>query len=153
MLFVLKCFYFILPPSSLNSSVFERSLSATVAGDCLALSDEPVFVSGETFEADGPTRVQFARADAKLCAEAVAEAVGEARRGVVIDARRVNAFQKERRRLTVFRDDGLRMARAVSVYVPDGLVAACHYFDRDNQVGILRRPVLLRGGGALSGKR
>src|SRR5215210_4656199 len=98
MKYKLLCFYhssFILPPSSFYFAVLERPLSPAVAGDGLAVADQFVFVGRETFEADGAARVQLARADAKLCAEAVAKAVGETRRGVVIDARRINALQKK----------------------------------------------------------
>ena len=74
----------------------ETAFTPGVAGDRLTVADELILVGRETFEADRPPCVKFARADAQLCAEAVTEAVGESRRGVVIDARRVNALKKKR---------------------------------------------------------
>src|SRR5215210_701024 len=82
---------------SAQPAMLERFFSSTVNGDRVAVSDEHVLVGRQAFESDRPARVQFSCADAKLCAEAVAKAVGETRRGVVIDARRINALQKKSR--------------------------------------------------------
>ena len=89
--------------------------------------------------------MELAGADPELRAEAVAEAVGEARRGVVVDARRVHRLHEARRRRGVLRHDGLGVARAVALDVPDRLVEAADGLNGDDEVGVFRRPVV-RGG-------
>ena len=61
-----------------------------VRRDDVAVAEEDVLVRDEALEADRAARVELARGDADLRAEAVPEAVGEARRGVVEDAGRVH---------------------------------------------------------------
>ena len=55
---------------------------AGVVGDDLAGAEEFVFVDDQSFESYGAAGVDFARADTDFCAEAVAEAVAEARAAI-----------------------------------------------------------------------
>src|SRR5918912_3076613 len=92
-------------PSSLNFPVLESPLAGAVGGDGVAVADQLVLVGRQAFEADGAARVELGGADAELRAQSVAEAVGEARRGAVVDARRVHRLHEARRRFVVLRHD------------------------------------------------
>ena len=74
--------------------MLERPFSVAVTGVRLTIADELIFVGGEAFKANRPACVQFASADAKLCAQTVAEAIGEARRSVVINTRGINSLHE-----------------------------------------------------------
>ena len=95
--------------------------------------------------ANRPPRVQFAGADAQLGAKAIAKAIGEARRDVVIDAGRINSLHKMCRRLAILGDNGFRMSGAVAIDVLNGFVDTVDDLDRYNQIGILGCPVVLTG--------
>ena len=61
------------------------------------LPEELELVGRQPFKPHGAARVQFAVADAQLRAEAVAVAVGEARRGVLKNAGRIHFVHELRR--------------------------------------------------------
>lgn len=63
---------------------------AGVVGDGLAGAEHFPFIDYETFEADWASGVDFVCADADLGAEAVAEAVAEARAAIPENIRRID---------------------------------------------------------------
>src|ERR1035438_9906735 len=83
----------------------------------LAAAPEQVFVRDEAVEAHGAAGMDTARRDPDLRSEAVAEAVGEARGGVVEDAGRVHAAQERLGGGRVRGDDGFRVVRAIAGHV------------------------------------
>ena len=93
------------PIKSLNSAMLEDPLPANITGNSLTVANQLVFVSGEPFEAHRSTCMEFARADAQFRAEAITETVGEARRSVVKDARRINLLHKMGSRAGILGDD------------------------------------------------
>src|ERR1044072_9916587 len=118
-------------------SFLKRPLAAAVGGDGVAVAFEEIFVSREPFESDRAACVELGGAYPQLRAEAVTEAIGEARRGVVVDARRVHLREETRRTSAVFGHDCLRVARAVALDVSQRFVKAADRLDRDDHVGIL----------------
>src|SRR5450759_4115897 len=88
----------------------------------LAAAPEQVFVRDEPVEAHGAACMDTARRDSDLRSEAVAEAVGEARGGVVEDAGRVHAREERLGCGLVGGDDGLGVVRAIAVHVLHGRV-------------------------------
>ena len=101
----------------------------------------------------GPAGVEARRRDADLGAEAVPEAVREARRGVVEDARRVHARQELLGGRGVVRHDRLGVVRAVAVHVLDRLVERLHDLHREDGRAVLGPPVVLGSGGEGEGRR
>src|SRR5258708_28891122 len=125
--------------------MFEGALALAVARHGLTLAEQLVLVNCEAFEAHGTARVQFSGADSDFRAQAVTEAVGESRGGVLKNIGRVDELHESRRDIMALRHDGFRMARAVAVDVLDCFVDSIHNFDGNNEVGILLLPILFRG--------
>mmetsp|Transcript_2529 Transcript_2529/g.7933 ORF Transcript_2529/g.7933 Transcript_2529/m.7933 type:complete len:559 (+) Transcript_2529:22-1698(+) len=97
---------------------------------------EPL-VGEEAVDAHGPARVDAARRDAQLRAEAEAEAVGEARGRVVEDVRRVDEAQERVGDGRVLGDDALRVARRVRVDVGDGRGDVRYDVDAQGEAAVL----------------
>ncbi len=76
-------------------------------------AEHDVLLRGEAFEAHRAARVQLVGGDADLRAEAVLEAVGEARRGVHHHRARIDFAQETLRVRVVLGDDGVGVRRAV----------------------------------------
>src|SRR3954454_21887139 len=97
-------------------------MESTALCPCVAVAGHDVLDRAQLSHADRAAGVQLLSRVADLGAHAELAAVGEARGGVHIDARRVDAELERPRRGRVARDDRLRMARAVSVDVLDRLL-------------------------------
>src|SRR6185503_6463195 len=123
--------------------MLEASLPANITGNSLTVANQLVFVSGEPFEAHRPTRMEFARTNTQFRAEAITETVGEARRSVVKDARRINLLHEMGSRADILSDDGFCVTGAVVVDVFDSFVGIVHNLYREYQVGVFRVPVTL----------
>ena len=96
--------------------------------------------------------VQFLSADAHLRAEAELSAIGETRRRIPIDDRRIDATQKLAGIRFVVRHDRVGMFRRVTVDMCDGFIDASDDVDRNAQTQIFLIPVLLgRGTNVQSG--
>ena len=67
---------------------------AEVGRDDVAVSNQVVFVDEKALDADRTARVRLVCADADLGAEAVAEAIGKAGRGIPIDAGGIDFVQE-----------------------------------------------------------
>src|SRR5580700_3922696 len=129
-----------------DRAMLKGALALAVAGHGLALAKEFVLVNREAFEAHGPAGVQFSGADPDLRAQAVTETVGESRGGVLKNIGRVDELHEARSDIMALRHDGFGMPRTVPVDVFDGFVDSIHYFDGNDEVGILLLPILYRGG-------
>src|SRR5438132_1188506 len=112
----------------------------------LAAAEHDVLLRGEALQAHGPSRVQLVGRDADLRAEAVFEAVGEARGSVHQYGARIHLAQEAPGARFVFGDDGVGMLRAVLAYVLDRLFQILHHAHREDGREVLGVPVLLRGG-------
>src|SRR5262245_59683488 len=88
-------------------AVREALLPGAVRRAHLALAAQQPAVGEQPFDADGAAGVQLASADPDLGPEAVAVAVGEATRGVVVHAGGVDRAEEALRRRGVAGDDGL----------------------------------------------
>ena len=96
-----------------------RVLHPFILGNDVPAPNELPLFRQQPFDADGPARVDPRGADADLGAEAEAEAVGEARRGVGEDAGRVDGVDELRDGGVAGREDGVGVAAAVRVDVGD----------------------------------
>src|SRR5215472_2046961 len=126
--------------------MLEGPLALDIVGDDLAASPQLVFVRKQSLQTNGAARVQLAVADADLCAQAVAKAVGKAGGSIVKDAGRVDFVQKDIRGLLILSNDALRVARAVMIDVFDGLVEITHDLDREFQIAVFSVPIFFFGG-------
>lgn len=97
-------------------------VALAVDGGDVALAADLVLVDHEALEADGAAGVDLVGADADLGAEAVAHAVGEARGGVPVDARGVDAGHEPLGARLRARQDDVRVLGAVGVDVGNGFV-------------------------------
>ncbi|CRK28412.1 hypothetical protein BN1708_004638 [Verticillium longisporum] len=95
----------------------------------LAVAAQLVLVDHEALEADGPAGVDLVGADADLGAEAVAHAVGHARRRVPVAAGRVDGGHEALGGVGVGRQDEVRVLGRVGVNVRDGGVLVGHRLD------------------------
>ena len=111
------------PPLAVEVPVDERfRVLAGVTRDELAITFEIPLVGRQALQAHGTAGVCLSRRDADFGTEAVPVAVGEARRGVVEDARGVDAGHEHLGVVGVLRDDRLGVFRPVGVDVVDGRV-------------------------------
>mmetsp|Transcript_12363 Transcript_12363/g.29618 ORF Transcript_12363/g.29618 Transcript_12363/m.29618 type:complete len:332 (+) Transcript_12363:118-1113(+) len=108
----------------------------SVAGAVVAVGHEPL-------EADGAAGRHHARRDSHLSAEAVAEAVSEARRRVPVHASSVDVRLEERSGRSVLSHDAVGVPRAKGVDVRHRLVHVAHHLDGEDLVAVLGGPVLL----------
>src|SRR4029079_11649343 len=112
----------------------------------LARAVGQVLKLAELAQADRAASVQLLRRVADLGPHAELAAVGEAGRGVDVDAGRVDAELECPRRVDRARDDGLGMAGAVLADVVDRLVDRVDDFDGEDQGEELGCAVLIGGG-------
>ena len=89
--------------------------------------------------------MEFIGTDTNFRPQAQLVTVVEAGAGVHHHRRRIDRRREPLRRRQVARDNGVGMVRAVALDVGDCLVERGHHLDRQNQVEILRRPVVFRG--------
>ena len=90
--------------------------------------------------------MQLVVRDADLRAQAVFEAVGEARRCVDHHRGRVDFAQEAHRVRVVLRDDGVRVLRRIRVDVLDGRIDAVDDLHGEDRRQVFRAPVLFRRG-------
>src|SRR3954452_19606663 len=107
--------------------------AATASGTDVSVTPDDVLERAELAQPDRPARVELLRRVADLGAEPELAAVGEARRGVHVDARGVDPELEGPRARVGRRHDRLRMAGAVAVDVVDGLLDGVHNPDREDQ--------------------
>src|SRR5258705_9491980 len=112
--------------------MLERSFAVDITSYDLTISIKLVLVGSEPFDANWPTRVQLTGADSQLGAEAISEAIGEARRGVVIHAGSVNSLHEMCRRQPILSDDHFRMAGTVPIDMRNCFICIIDDLDRDN---------------------
>src|SRR2546425_605413 len=98
-----------------RSGVFFRRLS----GANLAAAEDHVLLRGEALEAHRAARMQLVGRNADLRAQAVLEAVGEARRSVHQYGARIDLAQETPGARFVFGDDRVGMLRSVPADVLD----------------------------------
>src|SRR6266550_4757837 len=94
-------------------------LSAHITRYCMSVANQLVFVGSKPFEPHRPARMEFARADPQLCAKAITETIGEARRSIVIDARCIDSLHKMCRPVGILGNDRFCVTRAVAIDVLD----------------------------------
>ena len=112
----------------------------------LAVAEDDELAAGQLLEAHRAAGVELLRGDPHLGAEAVLEAVGEARRGVDDDRRGVDLGDEAQRPRVVLRDDGVGVHRAVARDVLHRLVQRVDDLDGEDQLEELLAEVLgLRG--------
>lgn len=138
----------------------EGAPSAGIVADGVPFSVQEIFVGHKAFEADGASGVELARADADLCAEAVAEAVGEAGGAVAVNAGGVDHLHEFRGSGVVPGYDRVRVVGAVAVDVIDGFIDVGDDLERDDQVQVFRAEIVfghdlnvINGGSCLGGTR
>ena len=107
----------------------EVFLSAGVVAYDVSVAEEFVLVGEEAFEAYGASGVDFGGGDAYFGAEAVAEAVGEAGGGVLIDAGGVHQGHEAAGGFFIFRNNTVGVVGAVGIDVADGFVCTAYQFD------------------------
>ena len=133
----------VLVASLVQRELLVRVGDALVLGDDLAAALEEPARGKEPLDPHGAPRMDAARADADLGAQAEPEAVREARRGVVVDAGAVDAAEKVLGGLLVLGHDALGVAGPEAVDVVDGLLHVAHDLDRHVAGAVL---VAVRGG-------
>src|SRR3954463_11282126 len=107
---------------------------------------DAIFETRQLLGADRPPRVEFARSNSDLRAEAELAAVGELRRGVVQHDRRIDLAEEFCGGATVFRHDRIGVMRAVALNVSERLVEAIDDARRDDGVFVFGVPVLIGSG-------
>src|SRR5207253_1920909 len=85
------------------------------SGPDLALAQHDPLLGRETLQPHRPARMELVGGDADLRAEAVLEAVGEARAGVDHHARGIDLAQEAHRTRVMRGEDGVRVVRAVAI--------------------------------------
>lgn len=113
--------------------VLPLPLPAPKLGAGVALAPQLVLVDHEPVEPDRTPRVNLVGADADLRAEAVAHAVGEARRRVPVRAGAVHGRHEPLGLVGVRREDGLGVVRAVRVDVQNGIIERLNDLDGERQ--------------------
>ena len=91
----------------------------------------------------GPARMHPPGGDADLGAEAELAAIGELRRGVVQDDRRIDLGEEALRRRLILGDDGIGVVRAVGLDMRDRRVEPVDDAHGDDGVEIFGAPILL----------
>ena len=109
----------------------------------LILTAQYILVRHEALESDRSTRVQAGSAHADLRAEAISEAIREARGRVHERARAVDALDELARGLGGCRDDGIGVVRAVRVDVSYGCAERGHGEHGEREVQVFRRVCVL----------
>src|SRR4051812_40077996 len=97
---------------------------ATVSGHNVAVTDELVLVDQKPVHTDRAAGMSLVGADADLGAEAVAKSVGETGGCVPVHAGRIDFVHKPFRIGSVFGDDRIRMAGAISMDVSNRVIHA-----------------------------
>src|SRR5689334_9739221 len=95
---------------ALNVAMLEGTLALGVVSNGLAAAVQFVFVCKQTFQTHGAASVQLAVADAQLRAQAIAEAIGKARGGVVKNAGSVDFIHEELRGALIPRKNAFGVA-------------------------------------------
>src|SRR5205809_7145447 len=96
------------------------------SGPDLSVAVDDVLERAELAKPDQRTRVELLRGVADLGPYAELPAVGEARRGVDVDARRIDAQRERARRGDALGDDRFRVPAPVHVDVLDRLLDRGH---------------------------
>src|SRR6267142_7004952 len=117
---------------SFHLAMLKSPLSAHITRHGMTVANQLVFVSGKPFEPHRAARMEFARADPQLCAKAITETVGEARRSVVVDARCIDSLHKMCRPVDILGNDRFCVTRAVAIDMLDSIVLAVDYLYRDD---------------------
>ena len=115
----------------------ELPFSGSVISHNVAVSEKFVFVGYESLEANRPSGMNLAGADADLRAEAVAESVRKARGTVLVYAGGIHHFHETGCGFGIFRDDAVRVMRAIAVNMPCRLIHTAHQLDGKNKIQIL----------------
>ena len=98
---ILSTCYFGIP--LLDAAMFEFLLARVVLSYGVAVAIELVLIGRQALEAHRPARVQFAGADTQLSAKSIAEAIRKSRRGILIDACRVDFVHESPRGFGILR--------------------------------------------------
>src|SRR5690242_6805300 len=107
----------------------------------LSRAADAIFEARHLLDADRATRMELAGGDADLGAEAEFAAIGELRRGVVQNDRRIDLGEESRGRLVVAGEDAVGMLRAVLADVVHRAVDTVDHARRDDRVEIFSVPV------------
>src|SRR5258706_9908105 len=126
-----------MPSEAMDTRTGPRRLRPHVP---VALHD--VLERAQLAQADRPAGVQLLRRVADLGAHPELPAVGEARRGVDVDAGRVDAALERARRSRVAGDDRLGVTAAVAPDVLDRLLDGVDDRDGEHEREVFRVPVL-----------
>ena len=113
-----------------------------IVADNIAVSGETILIGYQSVQSDRPPRMKFSGADADLRAEAVPVSVRKSRAAVPVDAGAVHHLLKIRRGLRVLRENGVRVMRAVPVYMLHCLPDAVDKADRNIEIIVFPREVL-----------
>jgi len=133
--------------------MLKGTLDLGVVSHGLAAAVQLVFVSKQTFQTHGAASVQLAVADAQLCAQAVAEAIGKARGGVVKNAGGVDFIHEKLRGAAVPRKNAFGVTRAVVVDMFNRLRRITYDLDGDLEIAVFGVPVFLSGGDDLAARK
>ena len=103
-----------------------------------------VLEAGQLLGADRAAGVELAGGNADLGAETELAAIGELRRGIVQDDRRIDFFQEALRRRAVLGEDAIGMMRAIGLDMGDRAVEPVDQPAGQDRVEIFGAPVRFR---------
>ena len=108
--------------------------SGSIIAYNLPASKQFVFVGYKPLQSHRASGVDFSGADADLCAESIAEAVGETGRTVLIYSGGICELHEFQGIFLIFRKDAVGVVGAEPVNMSNGFLQAVHQFHRKNQV-------------------
>ena len=111
----------------------KTSAAFCIVGYDVAVTEEFVFVSNQTFESNRATCVKFTGADTDFGTEAITETIGKAGRTIHVTAGRINQLHKVFRCCAVFRNNAVGMMGTVVVDVTDCFVDIIYNLDGKNK--------------------
>lgn len=114
------------------------ALAATIASCSLVVATNLVLVYGQALETNGAASVNLVGADANLCTETVAHAIGETSRCVPVGTGRVDLVHEALSLFLVRSHDAVCVVRAVLVNVCDGGLGGGHRLDGKCEGEVLR---------------
>src|SRR6201992_2153096 len=125
-----------------SAAVYSTSYR-TRSRSCLSGAVNTIFEACKLFGADRAAGVEFSGGDADFGAEAEFTAIGELRRGVVQDDRRIDLVEELARDGVVVGHDRIGVVRTVIVDMRDRLRDAIHHLGGDDRILIFGVPIFI----------